>query len=297
MESRPFFDFIRERHSIYLRRHVEKLPAPWTTDPILHHYRFTNVFRELDAVTLWFKKNVRDPLRNSDDVMMATVLFRLFNRIPTCEFVFCQTAVGGYTLFEELLDQGMNQDFVVSAESRIRAAIGRHGPFCTGAYIVNSPNGMDKLTGVLTMTMWVWQRREEFLAEIKRVRTLEHAWRQFIQIDHIAGFTSYEFVSDLRHTALLRDAPDIMAWANPGPGALRGLNRLQGRPLEQKQKPDTLLREMRDLLRESKDSRNWPMDFPGLEMREIEHSLCEFDKYERARLGQGRPRGVYPHGK
>ena len=30
-----------------------------------------------------------------------------------------------------------------------------------------------------------------------------------------------------------------------------------------------------------------------MEMREIEHSLCEFDKYERVRLGQGTPRGRY----
>jgi len=29
-------------------------------------------------------------------------------------------------------------------------------------------------------------------------------------------------------------------------------------------------------------------------MRDIEHSLCEFDKYERVRNGEGVPRGKYP---
>jgi hypothetical protein len=28
-------------------------------------------------------------------------------------------------------------------------------------------------------------------------------------------------------------------------------------------------------------------------MREVEHTLCEFDKYERVRTGEGKPRGVY----
>jgi hypothetical protein len=28
-------------------------------------------------------------------------------------------------------------------------------------------------------------------------------------------------------------------------------------------------------------------------MRDIEHCLCEFDKYERVRLGQGKPRAQY----
>ncbi len=30
--------------------------------------------------------------------------------------------------------------------------------------------------------------------------------------------------------------------------------------------------------------------WPPLELREIEHSLCEFDKYERVRLGEGKPK-------
>ena len=30
-----------------------------------------------------------------------------------------------------------------------------------------------------------------------------------------------------------------------------------------------------------------------IEMRDIEHCLCEFDKYERTRLGEGRPRAKY----
>ena len=32
---------------------------------------------------------------------------------------------------------------------------------------------------------------------------------------------------------------------------------------------------------------------PPLEMREIEHSLCEFDKYTRVKNGEGRPRSIY----
>ena len=31
----------------------------------------------------------------------------------------------------------------------------------------------------------------------------------------------------------------------------------------------------------------------NVDMRTIEHSLCEWDKYERVRLGQGTPRSKY----
>ena len=40
---------------------------------------------------------------------------------------------------------------------------------------------------------------------------------------------------------------------------------------------------------------NWNKDsfVPVLEMREIEHSLCEFDKYQRVKNGEGKPRSIY----
>ena len=82
-----------------------------------------------------------------------------------------------------------------------------------------------------------------------------------------------------------------MTWANPGPGAKRGLNRIHLRELEQTVKKDQLNFEMKQLLDYSPDYLENHMQ--PLEMRDIEHCLCEFDKYERVRLGQGRPRAKY----
>jgi hypothetical protein len=293
MKFAPFFNFAKERHNIYLRRVEQGLPAPWTKDVILHKYRFTNVFRELDNVTLWFAKNARhryegDPVAT----MMSTVVFRLFNRNTTGEAIFLQKTITGYSAFENFLDTG---DAMVMYDP-IRTFCGK-GPYCTGSYIINSPNGMDKLTGVLTMIQWVWNRRMEFVDQIIQDRTLEKAWEQFRKIDHIADFTSYEIVTDLRWTDLLRNAADIMTWANPGPGAMRGLNRIHGRDLNKNQHKHLFVTEMREVLAASRVPELWPTYWPQLEMREVEHTLCEFDKYERARLGEGRPRGVYPHGK
>jgi hypothetical protein len=222
--------------------------------------------------------------------MMATVVFRLFNRNITGEAIFNQCSFGNSTPFEQFLRDGD----AFAMEAPIRTYCGK-GPYCTGSYIINSPNGMNKLRGVLQMIQWVWERRVEFVDEILTHQTLEHSWEQFRKVNHIADFTSYELVTDLRWTHLLVNATDIMTWANPGPGAMRGLNRLHGRELEKKQHKHLFVCEMREVLEASKDPENWPVYWAPLEMRDVEHTLCEFDKYERARLGQGRPRGVYPH--
>ena len=43
---------------------------------------------------------------------------------------------------------------------------------------------------------------------------------------------AYQAVVDMRFTALLADAPDVATWAAAGPGTMRGLNRLHGRPVD-----------------------------------------------------------------
>jgi hypothetical protein len=70
-----FLYWIRERHSIYLRRKAGK-PKPWTDDAILQNYFFTNPYRENDKTTVWFRETIREPLRNDPRVLMATVIFQ-----------------------------------------------------------------------------------------------------------------------------------------------------------------------------------------------------------------------------
>ena len=76
---------------------------------------------------------------------------------------------------------------------------------------------------------------------------------------------------------------------------MRGLNRLHGRQLKFTQQKHLFVTEMRDLLGRVGEDPRWPKNPHELpvEMRDVEHTLCEFDKYERVRNGEGRPRGVY----
>lgn len=89
-----FFRTARERHRIYLRRQ-EGRRRPWTRDEIMHTYKFTNVFRELDRTTVWLRKNAREEMRSRPEVLLAVVLFRWFNRTTTGEAIFLQKEIGG----------------------------------------------------------------------------------------------------------------------------------------------------------------------------------------------------------
>ena len=289
-----FFKYARQRHWIYLKRRDGLPKEQWTEDPIFRKFRFTNVFRELDKTTDWFRRNVRDDMRDDPDVLLATVVFRMFNRIAVGEAVFCQPDLGRNTAFAIFCNSGdvrpmrkVIRDFIPS------------GPYVTGAYIITSPPGYSKLDGILKILSDFykddWRSQAKYMAK-KRTVTLQEAWLWLKTKKFFGKFHSYEIVTDLRWTKLLDRAPDVMTWCSVGPGARRGLNRVSGRDKrDHTRTTEQMLAEMGDLLQYSKSKDLWPKEcgWPEWEMRDVEHTLCEFDKYERVRLGEGRPRGVF----
>lgn len=274
-----FFATARERYHIKLRRE-SGLQKPWSGDPIFQQWRFCNVFREHDRTTEWFRREIREKVRGLKAIE-AVVIFRWFNRVETGEII---------------------KDLILgdwdTQEARRRLEHVR--PLVTGAYIIKGRDGMEKLDGVLAcidqfLEMVRQDSDEPGLGMAARywmdVPCLENAWNDLRSVPYLGPFMAYEAVSDLRWTNVLEKATDILTWANPGPGCTRGLRRVMfgednGRwnrhsVLDQRE----MLSIMRDLLTDSRRDSLWPSEWPKWEMREVEHWLCEFDKYERARLG------------
>lgn len=301
MDPSPLFGFMRERHLVYLRRQAG-LPPPWTRDPVLARYKFCNVYRELDRTTRELRR-LTDTMRDQPEVLLLVTALRWLNRVESWRTLLW--SAGGHL-----------PTLVYMLESPARRALleqdlrSRQGPpYVTGAYIVKTPDGVDKLSGVFqcigrfieTRVPLVpggvphgWRSAAEVM--LRHRCSLRRVWEWTCGHEFQGGFTAYEVVSDLRHTDLLCRAPDIMTWAPAGPGAKRGLNRLHGRRLEAGISRDQQCDEMRELLILSQDRRWWPApsaNWPALEMRDIEHSLCEVDKHMRVVEGSGRPRSTF----
>ena len=167
----------------------------------------------------------------------------------------------------------------------------------TGAYMMTGSGaaGGAKHDVVNKTLDSIWKQRSGLLASIKRERSLKFTTLLFTQYPMISGFVGYELACDLRHTPILRYATDIMHWANPGPGAKRGLNRLCERPKDVLIRADRAVVLMHSLL---DMSGHYLADWmPSLEMRDIEHTLCEYDKYQRVSRDEGLPRSRFipPH--
>lgn len=265
-----FWYWINERHSIYTKR-ARGEAKPWTFDPILRDYKFTNAFRQLDRGTVWLRDNFLLPyISDSDDLIAFNICwYRMFNWWKTGEFLGWQRDwkpdIVAYDL-TNWMNEG-NQVF-------------------TGAHIVYSRPGLPKIDAIVDVCTELWDSRFDIVKSCDQ-RSLQTTFDVLREVDCVGGFMAYEMVSDMRWTRLLCNAKDIMTWANPGPGAKRGLARL-GAPY----KPDAAaIQSMHSLLLESAGFLDDHV--PPLEMREIEHSLCEFDKYCRVKFGEGEPRSRF----
>lgn len=280
-----FVGFMIERHNIWVQR-SKGLPPPWTADPVLQQYRFCNVYRELDTVTMWIDANIRQPYRDHPHLWFMLCMARRIN-LPA-------------TLAEIISDKKGAWPAVSYKPDRLAALLdartARGEQVYTGAYMITAETGAEHTGKTKSRTTAfsnlgaLWDKRKAIEPQLHA--TLQGAFSAILGQGFAWGpFMTYEVVSDLRHTGYLCNAPDINTWANAGPGAFRGLNRVFGRPLKQAQKPDAACGEMQQLLKHT--AKAWPKRWPKLEMREIEHSLCEYDKWKRVHNGEGTPRSKY----
>lgn len=279
---RRYFATANERYLIWYRRGsgigIHHDPPwtndpTWTDDPIFLKYRFCNVYREEDKVTAWLRKTWRGPYREHPNLPFAMALARLINWPPTLEEI-------GFP-------RRWKPHYVVDI---MNARSARGEKVYTGAYLLGSvPKGVVKaeyLVHDVLSPLYVDLKTKEFSNS-----TLEGAWEYFKTHRGIGDFLAYEIITDLRRTLHLNQAPDLFTWANAGPGALRGLTRLWGQQPTTRQEQGHVfpkahaVEAMRLILRESR-TRILPTMITW-EMREVEHWLCEFDKIERIRHGQG----------
>jgi hypothetical protein len=274
IDGTPLLDYMRAREAIRIAKEAGA-PAPWTDDPILHEWSFCNVNREDDRVTRWIKTHWRDRLaRDPMNVTSYMALARWINWVPTLERIDVRPY--DRRLIKAALDE--------------QAYCGQQ--VFTNAYIIYCEPGFRKIDYVLDRVDLLRVNMESFLNRAAQSDGFEKSNLALRELRGWGGFMSYEVTCDLRYTDVGKHWLDWDSFANNGPGANRGLQRLLGNAkYEQKLKEERALELMVELLVQARARLKWSW----LNLRCIEHSLCEFDKYSRVVAGQGTPRKRYHH--
>jgi hypothetical protein len=269
----PVKKFIVERETIRIKKERGD-PAPWTTDPVLANFRFTNVYREDDKVTRWGAEYVR----TAPSPILACTVFRWFNRISTGDAIFEQQSATGETAWEMYLRTG---NVFILGEA-IRAACGS-GPYVTGVYIVKTPQGFTKLDGVL----WCIEKVQPYVEAMGKCYTLQDAFETLLCAPYQGSFTAAQVIADIKFLPQFSGAADFDTFVASGPGSRKGLNIVMGcdikDPWGEKEFRETLL-DLRERLKPTFIERGWKTPTA----QDVQNVLCEYSKWCR-----GSSRNVY----
>lgn len=269
-----FFAFCHERYMIHVRRQSGTNP-PWTKDSILANYRFTNVYREWDRITIWIRENWREPHADDPYLWFAMCIARLLNRPDSLA----------------VIDWPVPWNIVDFAHRLKRYRLDG-GKVFNGAYIV-STNGIasDKLSylahSVLTP---LWSNRK--ILRPKEGDTLNSYHMQLGQMHGFGSFMSAQVIADLKYHYPLNKASDWETFAASGPGSRRGLNIVLERDLRSPWTEEKWRFEL-SRLKEKVTPMFEKAQMPKLHAQDLQNCLCEYSKWSRATFDDKPPKQRY----
>ena len=264
-----YWRFASARQAVYEARLAGRA-QPWTHDPILSQYRFTNCYRAADRVSQTLIADViYQGSQEWEEVFFRTLLFKIFNKEST------------WQLLTRELGEVCWESYDYRAYDRVlSAAFARGERLYSAAYIVPPPQlgeGRKHRNHLRLLEMMMTTGAP---GRVLGAATMRRAYEVLLGYPALGPFLAYQFTIDLNYASQMPFSE--MDFVMPGPGARDGIRKCFGRSADGIEA---------DVIRYMADSQQehfarLGLAFRGLKGRPLQlidaqNLFCEVDKYAR----------------
>lgn len=284
-----FWKYIIERYRIYLKKKNGE-EYPWTQDPILLKWKFTNVFRETDPGTLFVINNIIPNLSfDFENLLFNIIIYRIYNKIET---------------FKYIGNQKINNYDIETLEKSLREIVNNGNKVFTNAFIVPSYRFIcpekDKIGRSCILIDKIKNIIPIISENILSKKNSEYTFTEILKLPGIGKFLSYQICVDLGYwnTDIFNEDVFVIA----GPGCINGLNKLfiDKKKLSYEECISYLVKKQYEGFQSNNiDINSFFKDRENsyLNLMSIENCLCEISKYLKVYYNEGRARNKYNYKK
>lgn len=307
---RWFFELMFERQEIWYKRNFLKLPPPWTNNPILRDYRFTNSYRELDRASQWLINNVFSQNDISvSDLVWRIMFFRFFNQQETFEHPEYKVDLPAYSDF----DPQKTWEQVVTYRENVGNPY--HSSYLMNLAFVKKPSdwngrGLFKDEAYIKVAYVKMHKLiPKIVVTLKKAKSPEEICKVLQTMDACGSFQAHEFYIDFCYAARYWKKAIIKFtendYTNVGPGASLGVRLIfpSLKPKEQIEGLYLLRALAKDMLQElgdfkyihwSRQHNRYVVSMVGdIFLTNIEFWSCEFSKAFKMKIGEGKQRSKF----
>ncbi|KAJ7658732.1 hypothetical protein DFH06DRAFT_1472746, partial [Mycena polygramma] len=273
--------WILERKLIDDRRRAG-MPAPWTTDKTLFKYKFCNAYRVLDRTSQFMVADVIEKgSQDGTELLFRILLFNCFNRIETWQLL---ERSFGYT-------PTWNDFDLCRYDEVLSAAVRRGVSLFSGAYIKIGYK-LDYDANHMRYLQLLEILMDALPDILARASSAADVYEQIAAYPGMAAFTTYQLMISLSYSELLNFSANDFVVA--GPGASSGLAKMFGKSMERAKAkyPGIETEVLRWMVSTQRQQfmrlgikfpflRNGKGQELELDLADIEHAVCETDKYAR----------------
>lgn len=269
-----YWRFAAERQNILLRRLSGQAP-PWTEDPVLQQYRFTNVYRVTDRVSQYLVSNVLyDAAWSNENLFFRCILFKLFNKIETWQMLreeFGEPRIENFTptKWDSFLSDKMKNGIRLYSAAYIMPSGGKAS---------ESPARKHSFHLSLLDQMLM----DGLPATIAAASTMQNVYEHLLSYKSIGPFLAFQYTIDLNYSTLTDFNENDFVVAGPGArsGILKCFHDTCGFSAEQVIHHVT---ERQEILTHALGIKFPKLFGRSLQPIDCQNLFCEVDKYSRVR--------------